>query len=115
MTISERVTRGLSLWLTTAVAATTIGWTAAGRAGSLCSPQEHPCTPTASLACCCHSSPGPSDTARLSEVARPSGAPSHRSLMDVGLPIVDVSFSTIARSHPPPRADLGLLYRTLLI
>ena len=84
MPISERVTCGLSIWLKAAVAATTAGWTAAGRAGSLCSPQDHRCAPNASLTCCCLSSPDPADAARLPAAAPPPGAPCHSSLMGLG-------------------------------
>jgi hypothetical protein len=114
MSISERLTRGLSLWLVSAVAATSVGWTAAGRAGSLCAPQDHSCTPKASLTCCCHSSPDPADAARLSVVAPPPGTLFHASLMDI----------QPQQPHPSAAAmdgdfqrhvDLGLLYRRLLI
>ena len=115
MPISERVTRGLSLWLMAAVAATTVGWTAAGRAGSFCSPQDHSCAPKASLTCCCHSSPDPSDAARLSVAAPPHGAPSHASLMDSVPAAPRRAFSEAVSPSPRCRVDLGLLHRPLLI
>lgn len=114
MPISERVTRGLSLWLMAAVAATTVGWTAAGRVGSLCSPQDHSCAPKASLTCCCHSSPDPSDAARLSVAVPPHGAPSHPSLMGI-VPAAPGPCSEAVSPSPQRRVDLGLLYRLLLI
>jgi hypothetical protein len=114
MPISEHVTRGLSLWLIAAVAATPVGWTAVGRAGSLCSPQDHSCTPKASLTCCCHSSPDPADAARLPVVAPPPGTPSHSSLMDIDPRLPEQSAATIA-CDSQRHVDLGLLYRRLLI
>jgi hypothetical protein len=113
MSISERLTRGLSLWLVSAVAATSVGWTAAGRAGSLCSPQDHSCTPKASLTCCCHSSPDPADAARLSVVAPPPGSLFHASLMDIQPQLP--SRSATACSNSPRHVDLGLLYQRFLI
>jgi hypothetical protein len=113
MSISERLTRGLSLWLVSAVAATSVGWTAAGRAGSLCSPQDHSCTPKASLTCCCHSSPDPADAARLSAVAPPPGTLFHASLMDIQ-PQPPYRSAT-ACSDSPRHVDLGLLYQRFLI
>jgi hypothetical protein len=114
MSISERLTRGLSLWLVSAVAATSVGWTAAGRAGSLCSPQDHSCTPTASLTCCCHSSPDPADAARLSVVAPPPGTPIHASLVDAEPPRRNRAVVATA-SDSPRQVDLGLLYQRFLI
>ena len=113
MSISERLTRGLSIWLVSAVAATSVGWTAAGRAGSLCSPQDHSCTPRASLTCCCHSSPDPADAARLSVIAPPPGTPFHASLMDLEPQLPD-RFVAVppGDSH---HVDLALLYKRLLI
>ena len=113
MSISERLTRGLSLWLVSAVAATSVGWTAAGRAGSLCSPQDHSCTPKASLTCCCHSSPDPADAARLSVVAPPPGTLLHASLMDIHPQQPDRSATACAGS--PRLVDLRLLYQRFLI
>jgi hypothetical protein len=115
MSTSERVTRGLSLWLTTAVALSTVGWTAAGRAGSLCSPQDHQCAPMASLTCCCHSSPGPADAARLTVVAPPIGTPSHGSLMDVQSTCGCISCQAVTPLPAARDLDLGLLYKRLLI
>lgn len=115
MPISERVTRSLSIWLMAAVAATTVGWTAAGRAGSLCSPQDHSCTPKASLTCCCHSSPDPADAARLSVVAPPPGASYHDSLMDLDPPVTCRSSGATASRDARRRVDLGLLYKLFLI
>jgi hypothetical protein len=114
MSISERMTRGLSLWLVTALAATTIGWTDARTAGSRCSPQDHRCAPSATLTCCCHSSPGSSDAARLPDVAPPPGTPSHASLMEFAVfPLVPSYFPP---ARPPlRRLDLGLLHSTFLI
>jgi hypothetical protein len=114
MSISERVSRGLSLWLITALAATICGWTAAGRTGTHCSTQDHPCAPEASLACCCHSLPDPSDAARLPDGARPLITPSNASLMEFDLP---------PAAMPGARApfdrlgsfDLTLLHHSLLI
>jgi hypothetical protein len=114
MAISERVTRGLSLRLITAVVMSMVGWPAAGQAGSLCS-QVHPCTPQASLTCCCYSSPGPSDAVRLSVDVRPSGAQCHSSLMDSTSATGFVFSSVPTPSHPARHVDLGLLYRTFLI
>jgi hypothetical protein len=115
MPISERATRGLSLWLVAAVAATTIGWTAAGQAGSPCSPQDHSCTPKASQTCCCHSSPDLPDAAWLPVVAPPSGAPSRASLMDDEPPALrPSSFATKSRD-PQRHIDLRLRYQRLLI
>lgn len=114
MSISERVSRGLSLWLITALAATTVDWTAAGRDGSHCSTQDHPCAPEASLACCCHSLPGPSDAARLPDGARPLNTPSTPSLMEFDRPS-----AALPGARPPLRPlavfDLTLLHHTLLI
>ena len=114
MSISERLTRGLSLWLVSAVAATSVGWTAAGRAGSLCSPQDHSCTPTASLTCCCHSSPDPADAARLSVVAPPPGTLFHTSLMDVE-PQQPGRCVAMLAADAQRHVDLGLLYKRFLI
>jgi hypothetical protein len=114
MSISERLTRGLSLWLVSAIAATSVGWTAAGRAGSLCSPQDHSCTPKASLTCCCHSSPDPADAARLSVVAPPPGSPFHASLMDVEPRTAHRSAGTTS-SESRRLVSLRLLYMRLLI
>ena len=113
MSISERLTRGLSIWLVSAIAATSVGWTAAGRAGSLCSSQDHSCAPTASLTCCCHSSPDPADAARLSVVAPPPGSPFHASLMDVELFPCRSAVTTAYTSQR--HVDLELLYKRLLI
>jgi hypothetical protein len=115
MTISERVTRGLSLWLVTAVALSTVGWTAASRAGSLCSPQDHSCAPTASLTCCCHSSPGPVDAARLTVSPPPTGTPSHASLMDIEPTTCCASPAATPTPDPARHVDFGLLYKRLLI
>ena len=114
MPISELVTRGLSLWLIAAVAATPVGWTAVGRAGSLCSPQDHSCTPKASLTCCCHSSPDPVDAARLSVVAPPPGTPSHASLMDVA-PQQPGRCVAMLAADAQRHVDRGLLYKRFLI
>ena len=114
MSISERLTRGLSLWLMSAIAATSVGWTAAGRAGSLCSPQDHSCAPKASLTCCCHSSPDPADAARLSSVAPPPGTPFHASLMDIQPQLPCQSVATTS-SESRRHVDLALLYRRFLI
>ena len=114
MSISERLTRGLSLWLVSAVAVTSVGWTAAGRAGSLCSPQDQSCTPKASLTCCCHSSPDPADAARLSVVAPPPGSPFHASLMDVE-PQRPYRCVAATASQSARDVDLGLLYKRFLI
>jgi hypothetical protein len=86
MPISEPVTRGLSISLMAAVAAATVGWTAPAGPGAYCSPQDHPCTPKASLACCCLSSPDPVDAARLPVTASSPGAPCHSSPMGLELP-----------------------------
>jgi hypothetical protein len=115
MSISERVTRGLSLWLITAVALTTVGWTAAPRAGSFCSPQDHPCAPMASRTCCCLSSPGPADAARLIVAAPPTGTPSHGPLMDIQPTSCCASPSAATWPHGSRHADLRLLYKRLLI
>jgi hypothetical protein len=115
MPISERVTRGLSLWLVTVVALSTVGWTAAGRAGSLCSPQDHSCAPKASLTCCCHSSPGPSDAARLTGIAPPTGTPSHGSLMDIQSPPACCTSPPVTLLHASRHVDLRLLYKRLLL
>jgi hypothetical protein len=114
MPISERVTRGLSLWLIAAVALATVGWTAAGRAGSLCSPQDHSCTPKASLTCCGPSSPDPSDAARLTIVAPPNGTPSHGSLMELE-PFTRAPDARRTSRHAVQLLDLALLHCTLLI
>ena len=115
MSISERMTRGLSLWLATALAATTIGWADAGEAGNRCSPQDHPCAPMATLACCCHSLPDPSDAARLPDVVPPPGTPSHASLMEFApLPPV-IACARLTSRHALRRLDLGVLHRTFLI
>jgi hypothetical protein len=115
MSISERMTRGLSLWLVTALAATTIGWTDAPRAGSRCSPQDHSCAPMATRACCCHSLPGPSDAVRLPDVAPPPGTPSHASLMEFAPSPSLASCARVMTRHMLQRLDLGILHRTLLI
>jgi hypothetical protein len=116
MSISERMTRGLSLWLVTALAATTIGWTGARRAGNGCSPQDHDCAPMATLACCCHSVPGPSDAARLPDVAPSPGTPSHASLMEFAPPPAPLTPCARQRSrHALRRLDLGILHRTFLL
>jgi hypothetical protein len=114
MSISERLTRGLSLWLVSAVAVTSVGWTAAGRAGSLCSPQDHSCTPKASLTCCCHSSPDPADAARRSVVAPPPGTLIHASLMDIQ-PLLPYPSVPTTGPDSQRHVDLGLLYKRLLI
>jgi hypothetical protein len=114
MSISERVTRGLSPWLMTAVALSTVGWTAAGRAGSLCVPQDHSCTPTASQTCCCPSSPGPVDAARPTVNAPPTGTPSHASLMDIDATPCCASTPTPCLD-PPRHVEIRLLYKRLLI
>ena len=115
MSISERVTRSLSTLLIAAVAATTVGGTAAGWAGSPCSPQEHSCTPQASLTCCRHSSPDPFDAARLPNVAPPPGSPSHGSLMDLESPITCPCCGHTTSHHPLQRLDLNILHQTFLI
>jgi hypothetical protein len=115
MLISERVTRGLSLWLMAAVAATTVGWTAAGRAGSLCSPQDHSCTPQASLTCCRPSSPDPADTVRLSVAAPPPGAPCHSSLTASVEALPRATGGVSSSRHTCQPLDLGILHRTFLI
>ena len=114
MSISERLTRGLSLWLVSAVAVTSVGWTAAGRAGSFCSPQDHSCTPPASLTCCCHSSPDPADAARLSVIAPSPGTLIHASLMDIH---PQPSYRSIGTTDADSQRDidLGLLYKRFLI
>jgi hypothetical protein len=112
MSISERVTRGLSLWLITALAATTVGWTAAGRDGTHCTTQDHPCAPEAALACCCHSLPDLSDAARLPG-ARPLIPPSNASLMEFDLPSAPLPCAA-PRCRLVP-FDLTLLHRTFLI
>jgi hypothetical protein len=114
MSISERVTRSLSTLLIAAVAATTVGWTAAGWAGSPCSPQEHSCTPQASLTCC-HSSPDPFDAARQPNVAPPPGSSSHGSLMDLESPLTGPGCGHTTSRHPLQRLDLNILHQTLLI
>jgi hypothetical protein len=115
MSISERMTRGLSLWLVTALAATTIGWTDARRTGNRCSPQDHDCAPMATLACCC-SLPGSSDAVRLPDVASPPGTPSYASLMEFAPPPPPLtSYTRIASRHELRRLDLGILHRRFLL
>lgn len=117
MSISERATHILSVLLIVAVAASSSGWTDAGRHGVHCTRPSHQCTPVASFTGRCHTLPRTPDTARLPEVAPPPVAPCPVSLMeslraggDARASIIDLT-----SRHALQHLDLSVLNQTFLI